>query len=63
MISKIVKSQTNQIVGAVVAIAREQKESYGGWYSVWVGTDCVAFGLCLDAANEIMQGLLKCTKP
>jgi hypothetical protein len=56
---KILKfQQHNKYIGCVVSLAKELKASYGGSYSVWIGTECIDFGLSLDSANEIYNEFL-----
>ena len=56
---KIIKFQEHKnYIGCVVSLAKESKAIYGGLYSVWLGTDCIDFGLTLDAANNLYNEFL-----
>lgn len=54
---KIIKFHELKNIG-VVFLAKETISIYGGFYSVWLGTDCVDFGLCLDSASELYNEFL-----
>ena len=56
---KILKHQEhNTYIGCVISLVKESQMNYGGFYSVWVGTNCVDFVLSLDAANEMYVNFL-----
>lgn len=52
---KVILTKLKKDFGVVVFVAKEIEPSYGGYYSVWYGTECIDFGLCLDAAIDIFK--------
>ena len=55
---KVITSFTTKH-GNVIFAAKSFKPIYGGLYSIWVGTECMEVGLCLDAAKDMYEQIKK----